>query len=150
MAEKGYIAVDGWREFRRAVRRSTDQRLPKRLGQANKRTGQFIKELVEREARPEAVGRGRGSEVRPSAAQREVIWRVGGAHRANPSIPPPTMSSNRFALAQWGKDVVRPFRRAPKRPYMKQIADRHRDEIGDFFLQAVSEAMDPAFHDTEP
>lgn len=142
-AEAGYIEVDGWGEFRRATRRAADTDLPKRLGEANRRTGEFIKDLVERESRPEAVGEGRGSEVRPSAAKREVIWRVGGAHRdhGNPDV---------VRRRQWGKRVVRPFQPAPRRPYMKQIAERHRDEIGDFFLHAVSDAMDPAFYDTEP
>lgn len=141
--ERGYIEVEGLREFQRAVRRAADTDLPKRMGQAHKEVGLFIKRLVDRESDPSAVGEGSGSELRPSASKREVLLRVGGAHRAheNPDI---------VKARQWGKRVVRPFRRAPKRPYIKQIADDHRDEIGEMFLRKVSEAMDPAFYDTEP
>ena len=148
---EGFIQVDGWEEFQRDLRRAKQTEYPKRIGQANKKTGQFVKDLVQRQASPSAVGVGRGASVRPSASKREVILRVGGAHRANYSLPKPDRSDNRFALASWGARMGRkPYERAPRRPYIKQIADDNRAEIGRFFLQAVSEALDTAFFETEP
>ena len=133
-----YIEVEGLREFQRAVRKSTDREMPKRIGQAHKDVGRYVKRLVDSQARPEAVGAGSGATVRPSASKREVLLRVGGKHRAD------------FApMAQWGKKVVRPFRRAPARPYIRQIAERNRSRIEDRFLDAVADAVAPAFDDTE-
>ena len=140
MAERGgYIEVDGLKEFQRATRRAADQNLPKRMGEAHKRVGLFIKKLVDAESDPDAVGRGKGADLRPSASKREVLLRLGGGHRAGHT-----------PVKQWGREVVRPFRPAPRRPDVKGTADRHEREIGSFFLRAVSEAMDPAFYDTEP
>lgn len=139
----GQVVVDGGdlKQFQRTVRRAADTGLPKRLGQANKQVGQrFISEWLEPKPDPAAVGEGAGSTVRPSASKREVLLRVGGAHRAGKS---PQM--------QWGKRPGRRVRnQAPKRPYIRQSAEKHREEIEDAYLQAVSEAMKPAFHSTEP
>ncbi len=139
MAEKGYIEVDGLKQLQQATRRAADTDLPKRMGQAHKQVGEFIKALVDRESDPAAVGLGKGAELRPSASKREVMLRLGGSHRAGHTPE-----------KQWGKTVVRAFQKAPDRPFVKGTVERHRKEIGDFFLKAVSEAMDPAFHKTEP
>lgn len=137
---QGFIQVDGWEEFQRDLRRAKHTEYPKRIGQANKKTGEFIKSLVERESDPRAVGVGRGANIRSSASKREVILRVGGAHRAGNT---PYM--------QWGiRPGRRPYEQAPERPYVKQIADDHREEIGEFFLEAVAEAMESVFFTTEP
>ena len=131
---------DDLRQFNRAIRNAADTGLPKRMGQANKKVGaKFISEWLDPKPAPAAVGEGGGATVRPSASKREVLLRVGGKHRAAHS---PQM--------QWGKRVVRPFSRAPKRPYIRGSVDRHEREIRDFWLEAVAEAMAPAFHDTQP
>lgn len=137
----GQVELDqqDWRRFMWAVRRSTDQGLPKRLGQANKAIGQrFISDWLHPKPDPTAVGENR-ADVRPSASKNQVLLRAGGKHRAGHTPE-----------KQWGKKVVRPFRRAPKRPYIKQSAERHKGEIEDAWLNAISEAMKPAFHETEP
>lgn len=144
MARKfGEIELDNgdWKRFQRAVRRSSDTDLPKRLGQANKEIGQrFISEWLHPKPDPQAVGEGRGAAVRPSASKREVLLRVGGGHRADHT---PQM--------QWGKRLGRPIRRkAPPRPYIRESVERHRPQIMDAWLEAVSKAMGPAFYDTEP
>lgn len=139
----GEIQVDNddWKRFQRAVRQSTDRDLPKKLGQANKKVGQrFISDWLDPKPDPAAVGQGAGATVRPSASKREVLLRVGGAHRAGHT---PQM--------QWGKRPGRPIRQqAPPRPYIRESVERRRDEIQQFWLEAISEAMDSAFYDTEP
>lgn len=138
----GQVVLDqqDWQRFQAAIRRSVDSDLPKRIGKANKKVGRkFIDEWLHPKPDPAAVGEGAGSTVRPSASKREVLLRVGGAHRAGHTPEAP-----------WGKRPVRPFRPAPKRPYIRESVDRHEDEIRDFWLEAISEAMDPAFHDTDP
>jgi hypothetical protein len=141
VARDGYIEVEGWRELQRAARRAADRDLPKRLGQANKKIGQrFIRDWLEPKPDPAAVGTGAGATVRPSASKREVLLRVGGAHRAGKT---PRM--------QWGRRTARrPGVPAPKRPFIRESAEKHRDEIEQAWLEAVSEAMDPAFWKTEP
>lgn len=138
----GQIELDqqSWRRFQRAVRRSVDRDLPKRLGQANKSIGAMVIAKLSPRPDPAAVGKGAGAAVRASAARREVLLRTGGKHRARHS---PQM--------QWGK---RPgplaFRRRPPRPYIRQTVEDHRDEIEQAWLKAVADAMKPAFHKTTP
>ena len=139
----GQVELDreSWKQFQSAVRRAKDTELPKRIGQANKAIGaRFISDWLEPKPDPAAVGLGAGAAVRPSASKREVLLRVGGKHRADHS---PQM--------QWGKRPARvPGQRAPKRPFIRESAERHRDEMYDAWLEAVAEAMAPAFYDTEP
>lgn len=132
------IEVDGLREFNAAVRRAVDSDLPKRIGQANKEIGKLVISRLHPRPDAEAVGAGAGASVRPSASKREVLLRVGGKHRDS-SAP----------LAQWGKRRVPIRGRAPKRPYIKQTAEDHYDEISAAYLAALANAMAPVFHDTE-
>lgn len=136
----GEIKVDGLKEFQRSARRAADTELPKRLGQVNKRIGALVISRLQPRPDPAAVGEGAGASVRPSASKREVLLRVGGKHRAG-----------RTPQMQWGK---RPGRRvgsgAPKRPFIRETVERHREEIEQAWLQAVSDAMSGPFHDTEP
>lgn len=134
------IEIEGLKEFQRAARRSTDLELPKRLGQAHKQIGQLVIERLQPRPTPAAVGAGAGSSVRPSATKREVLLRVGGGHRAGKT---PFMQWGRRRVARVGVDT-------PSRPYIKETADRHRDEIGTAYLEAISRAMDSAFADTDP
>lgn len=134
------IKVEGLREFQMAARRSTDSGLPKRLGDAHKQIGELVITKLSPRPTPPAVGTGAGASVRPSASKREVLLRVGGGHRAGHS---PEM--------QWGRRPARtPGQSAPKRPYIRETIDRHESEIGDAYLEAISQAMRPAFAETKP
>jgi len=42
------------------------------------------------------------------------------------------------------------FRSRPARPYIRETVERNRTEIEKAYLKAVSQAMKPAFHKTEP
>lgn len=132
-----YIEVEGLKEFQRAVRAAKDKNLDKRLGQANKRIGQMVVDRLTPNPDPRAIGAGRGATVRPSASKREVILRVGGAHRA---------SGRHTAKQPWGATrVVRPGTNAPARPNIQGTAERHYDEIANAWMDATIEAFAPAF-----
>lgn len=143
----GAIEIEGLRELNKAIRRSTDTELPKRIGQANKSIGQLVISKLEPASNPAAVGRGAGAAVRPSASKREVLLRVGGAHRAHESVPQPSRSKNRYALPQWGKQIVNPWQRAPDRPHILGTVEKHRKEIEKAYLDATQDAMSGAFAD---
>jgi len=133
------IEVEGLKQFQMAARRSVDAELPKRLGQAHKKIGELVISRLKPRPDPAAVGIGAGATVRASASKRDVILRVGGAHR-----PRPPMSI-------WGKQrVTQPGRHAPERPYIRGTIDRHEREIGDAYLKAISKAMSGAFAETKP
>lgn len=136
-----YIEVEGLREFNRAVRAAKDKGLNKRLGQANKRIGQLVIERLTPNPDPRAIGAGRGATVRPSASKREVLLRVGGAHRAAGVHTP---------KQPWGaKRVVPPGTDTPPRPFIQGTAERHFDEISQAWLDAITEAFAPAFAEAE-
>jgi hypothetical protein len=136
----GEVRVEGLKEFQAAARRATDTGLPKRLGEANRSIGQLVISKLSPSPDASAVGEGAGAAVRASAAKREVLLRVGGAHRAGKS---PQM--------QWGK-LPGPlaFRSRPARPYIRETVESNRDEIEQAYLKAVAQAMKPAFYSTEP
>lgn len=142
MAPFGQVEIDrlDLKQFQRTVRRSTDTNLPKRIGLANKSIGRLVIDRLQPKPDPAAIGEGAGASVRPSASKREVLLRVGGAHRAG-----------RTPEMRWGKRAGRPIRQqAPPRPYIRQTVEDNRDEIEQAWLQAISRAMDPAFNDTDP
>lgn len=132
----GYtVEVDGLDELRRAIRKSTDQDLPKRMGQAHREVGQYVIARLRPRPDPDAIGRGAGAKVRPSAAKREVVLRSGGKHRAGNTPQQP-----------WGKRQPSPERRRSNaRPFIVKTAEDHRDDIGRFYLQAIKQAVGPAF-----
>lgn len=135
----GEIRIEGLKKFQAAARRSTAD-LPKRLGQAHKEIGQLVISRLSPSPDPAAVGTGAGATVRPSASKREVLLRVGGAHRAKHS---PQM--------QWGKRPGRsPGQSAPERPYIRETIDKHRGEIEQAYLEAISAAMNNAFAEVKP
>lgn len=142
----GFLQVDwvAWKRVQRAIRKSADKDLPKRMGQANKKTGKFIIDKLKPRPTPRAVGRGRGAGVRPSASRREVLLRAGGSHRddqAGPDAP----------KEQWGtRPDLSSLPNPPPRPHIRQTVADHRDEIEQFWLEAISKAMSGAFHDTKP
>ena len=133
------IKVDGLREFQFAVRRA-DADIPKRIGQAHKAIGDLVIQRLQPKPTAQAVGEGTGAAVRSSAAKREVLLRVGGKHRARHS-----------PQQQWGKRQVGAVGTdRPERPYIMGTVERHRDEIGTAYLEAISQACNQAFHDTDP
>lgn len=139
----GAIEVEGLRELNAAIRRSVDSELPKRMGQANKQIGELVIARLRPSPDPAAVGLGRGSDVRASASKREVMLRVGGAHRAAGPLY--------TKMQPWGiRRLVRPGRATPPRPYIRGTAETHRDEIVDAYLRAITAAMGGAFADTKP
>lgn len=135
----GEIEVDGLKDFQRAARKAVDSDLPKRLGQANKRIGMFVKQMVDAKSDSSAVGTGSGAAVRPSATKREVLIRVGGKHREG--LTP---------QKQWGKRPGRRVRKdAPERPYIRQIVEDNRPRIERETLDAIGDALSPAFDETD-
>jgi len=137
MAKPQAIEVDWLRELNKAIRRSTDRDLPKRMGLANKAIGALVISRLFPRPDPAAVGVGGGSTIRPSASKREVLLRIGGAHRARGA---PQM--------QWGKRLGRPIRSpAPPRPHIIGTVDKNRREIDKAYLEAIDQAMSGAFAD---
>lgn len=137
----GQIEVDtaDLKRFQRAVRQSTDTELPKRLGQANKSVGQLVIDRLQPRPDPDAVGTGAGASVRPSASRRNVLLRVGGAHRAGYA-----------PQKQWGKKPgPLAFRRRGPRPYIRQTVEDNRKDIEEAWIDATLAAMDGAFAKTE-
>lgn len=131
------IELDGLKPLMRAVRQSTDKDLKKRMGQSNKEIGKLVISKLEPRPIPQAVGRGAGATVRPSATAREVLLRVGGKHRT------------RAPLQQWGRTHVSSFGGAPPRPHILGTAEKHRKEIESKYLDGIATAMKPAFHKTD-
>ena len=132
-----YIEVEGLKEFQRAVRAAKDKNLDKRLGQANKAIGQMVVDRLTPNPDPRAIGVGRGATVRPSASKREVVLRVGGAHRD---------AGRHTAKQPWGATrVVRPGTKAPARPNIQGTAEANYDEIADAWMDATIGAFAPAF-----
>lgn len=134
------IEIEGLKELQRAIRRSVDTDLPKRIGQAHKEIGELVIRRLSPSPNPAAVGLGAGASVRPSASKRDVLLRVGGRHRAGHT---PVM--------QWGKRrTIDPGRPTPKRPYIKRTAETNFDEIAREYLEAISRAMSGTFAKTDP
>lgn len=132
----------GLKEFQRDARRAVDRDLPSRLGQAHKHIGEVVISNLQPRPDPLAVGTGRGSEVRASASKRDVILRVGGRHRA---------SGEHTNKQPWGTNHFGAIGSPkPARPFISGTIDRHRAEIGDAYLKAISAAMSGAFADTKP
>lgn len=132
------IAVDGLKELLATVRAAKDGALRREMGQANKGIGELVVSKLQPRPDPAAVGAGKGAAVRPSASVRDVILRVGGAHRRNPP------------QALWGARAVSSRRRArPLRPYIKQTAADHMDEISDAWLHAIAKGLSSAFYRTD-
>lgn len=136
------IEIEGLKEFQRAARQAVDSELPKRLGQAHKHIGELVISRLQPRPDPAAVGEGRGADVKASASKRDVILRVGGAHRAA------GVNTNK---QPWGiKRVSRPGTPKPARPYIRRTIDTNYDEIANAYLEAISAAMSGAFSETKP
>lgn len=138
MAQPEMIRVDGLKDLVNAVRAAKDGALRREMGQANKQIGELVISKLQPRPDPAAVGTGRGAEVRPSASMRDVVLRVGGAHRRNPP------------RSLWGASSVGlPRQNRPLRPYIKQTAADHIDEISDAWLHAIARGLAAAFYRTD-
>ena len=127
------------------MRAAKDRDLDKRIGQANKRIGQLIVDRLYPTPDPAATGAGRGATPRPSASKREVLLRVGGAHRDYPGA-----TRQQTRMQPWGaKRVVPVGTPTPDRPFIQGTAERHMDEIGQAWLDAITDALAPAFAEAE-
>lgn len=126
------IEVDGLKQFNRVARKAADRELPKRIGQANKATGALVISKLP-PGDPAAVGAGSGATVRPSATKREVLLRVGGAHRVGQGTP--------TRMQPWGRRIVANLRGAPQRPHIMGAVEQNSREIEEFYLEAVEKAM---------
>lgn len=125
----GAIELEGFKEFRGAVKKANGGTLPKELGQAHKEVGKFVIDHLQPKPIPSAVGAGAGAAVRASASKREVLLRVGGAYRpAN--------------FYQWGRKAVRP--QSSGRPYIVETARANEDEIINMMLKSVNQALKDA------
>lgn len=149
-----HIQVEGYKEFYRAIRKAEDQTLPKRIGEAHRKVGQFIIAHLEPPPDPRAVGEGftQGAPVRASATKRDVVLRAGGAHRTKypQSVPDSYASSRAWAYVQWGKRQVGDIGSVrPKRPHIIGTALKYETEIRQELLDQVTAALKPAFNKAE-
>lgn len=129
------IELDGIKEFNKAVRKSADRELPKRIGQANKSIGRLvISKLPDGPAG--AVGTGAGASVRPSATKREVLLRVGGAARASRA----SQRGTKLRVQQWGRNQVGPFIPG-ERPHIIGAVEDNQREIEDAYFKAIEQAL---------
>ena len=129
MPIQAHIQVEGLKELQQGLR-DANNKLPKALGEAHKRVGQFIINKVP-EGSPNAVGAGSGATVRASATKRDVILRVG--YGARP-----------MHKSQWGKTEVQPFESG--RPYIVGTIEANVDAIEDMFAEEMLKVVGPAFY----
>lgn len=135
-----HIRIEGLKEVQAALR-NAENKLPKALGEAHKEIGQFIIGKLP-QGSANAIGTGTGSVVRASATKRDVVLRVGGAHRA--AIAAKRHVGSR--VPQWGKTEVQPFvGRRGNAPYIIGTMEDNRDEILEVFKQKYLKLFDPAF-----
>jgi hypothetical protein len=123
------LEVEGYKEFQRAVA-SADKELAKRIGEIHKDIGAFVISKLQ----PKAVGEGAGARVRPSATRREVLLRVGGAHRSEDP-----------RVLQWGKRQEWPGGKAPQRPDIIGTANQHQARIEQLLFDGIDKALKPPF-----
>ena len=135
MSRFGHIQVEGWKPLRRDIRRAVDQDMPRRMGQAHRNVGLYVKRLVDARSDPAAVGAGRGADVRPSSSRREVLVRVGYGTRKAPVAP-------------WGIRQVQPVGPRPPRPHIVGIINDDRASIEREFFDQVMAAAAPPFYST--
>lgn len=132
-----YIEVEGLKEFNQAIRRAKNRELDKRIGQANKRIGEMVIQRLNPALNAAAVGAGRGAKPRASASKREVLLRVGGAHRA---------AGEHTKMQPWGVKRVTPVGKpTPPRSFVQGTVMENSDDIIDAWGDAIMSAYAPAF-----
>jgi hypothetical protein len=120
------LQIEGVRELNRLLRQAGGPVLQKELGKVHKQIGQMVIDRVGGAAT--GVGSGAGSTIRASAASREVVLRVGGAHR-----------NSWGKVGRWGKKWNRPER--GKRPHLIGAARDMEQQITDTYLTGVDRIL---------
>jgi hypothetical protein len=136
-----HIKIEGLKELQSAIK-AAEGKLPKSIGDAHKRVGDFIISKVP-QGSANAVGSGTGADIRASATKRDVVIRAGGAHRATRAAKRGVLPS----FIQWGKTEIQPFAKN-QRPLIIGVFDTHYDEIAQFFMDEIVNTLDPAFFKT--
>jgi len=124
-----HIKVEGLKELQADIKQRQGK-LPTEIGQIHKEVGQFIIGKLP-EGDPHAVGMGSGATVRPSATKRDVVLRVGGAHREGKDY------------MQWGKAAVMPP--VSGRPYIVGAIEDNQEQIEEMFMKKYMDVLGPAF-----
>ena len=117
------VHIEGVRELNRLLRQVGGRELQKELCQVHKAIGTMV--INRLGGASTGVGAGAGSTIRPSAATREVLLRVGGSHRT------------KGRRQQWGRRQLWPGGNAPFRPHLIGAAVDIQDRIEDTYLTGV-------------
>lgn len=133
----GRLVVEGVPQLRRALRDVGGRELEKKLGQVHRDIGEMV--IRRAGGRNTGVGTGRGATIRPSAALREVLLRVGGTHRAQPL---PSGRTTGIRLRQWGVNPIWP---PPSRPYLIGAAQDISGDIEDAYMDGVRKVWSQAW-----
>jgi hypothetical protein len=124
MAVQPRLHIEGVRELNRLLKATGDKDLPKELGQVHKKIGEMV--IRRLGGTSTGVGEGRGENIRPSAAKREVLLNVGGSHRRGTG-----------RKRQWGLRQVWPGGRHPDRPHLIGAAMQIQDQIEREYMDGV-------------
>lgn len=119
------LQIEGARELNRLLRQVGGRDLQKELGQVHKDVGRMV--IARLGGADTGVGSGAGATVRPSAATREVLLRVGGAHRTGGPVH------------RWGKRWNR--RERGRRPHLIGAALAIEEQITDRYLAGVDRVI---------
>lgn len=131
MAVRTRLKVEGVRDLNRLLRRVGGKELQKELGEVHKRVGEIVIRRLGGKAT--GVGSGRGEAIRPSAATREVLLRVGGSHRSGTGVP--------VRKRQWGRVQTWPGGQPPSRPDIIGAANDEEKRITDTYLDGVDDII---------
>lgn len=115
------VRVEGMDETRKVLRAAGGKELQKQLGEVHKDIGRMV--IRQAGGAKTGVGQGAGSTLRPSAAAREVVIRMGGKHRDD-------------RREQWGKQQIWP---PPERPHVIKAAEDITGEIEKAYLDGVEQ-----------
>ena len=126
MSDDFRIRVEGVRELNRLLRNAGGRELQKELGQVHKQVGQMVIDRVG--GASTGVGAGAGERIRPSAATREVLLRVGGKHRAGWGN-----------VGRWGKRWNRV--ESGPRPHLIGAAQDIQGRIEDTYMDGVDKII---------
>jgi hypothetical protein len=116
------VNIEGIRELRLLLKQVGGRDLQKELGKVHRSIGELV--IRRLGGASSGVGEGRGADIRPSAATREVMLRVGGSHRDARSW-------------QWGQTQRWPAGQAPSRPHLIGAAQAIQPQIEDRYLDGV-------------
>jgi hypothetical protein len=121
------LKIEGVRDLNRLLRRVGGRDLQKQLGQVHRKIGEMV--ISRLGGTRTGVGQGRGEQIRPSAATREVLLRVGGAHRGQDR------------RTQWGIRQVWPAGQPPSRPHLIGAAVDIQPEIEREYMDGIDKIL---------